>query len=247
MAEIPSESPQQVQVEEPRPDFFNMSFDMVTVKLDSGLEVPIYTDLLTYHSRYFKNMFRGGFLEASSRKTSLAHTSDNTFRAFLNWMQTGVVIQEKDQEADDAAQYRGNLVALGILADTIDCRRLRNDVVTAAVLSYAKHSKNPCASFLKKAIDNLPESSGLLLFLLHRAAVKRSFCSSNKNDVSYEKLPPKYLIRLWKIAKLRLDWITNDPMAALPWAENLCQYHEHETDDEKAACRNPLPLEHRKR
>ncbi|KAF2806168.1 uncharacterized protein BDZ99DRAFT_91315 [Mytilinidion resinicola] len=51
----------------------------------------IYRELLCQHSRYFRNMFKGEFKEASEKSTNLPDTSCETIEDVMRWMHSGVL------------------------------------------------------------------------------------------------------------------------------------------------------------
>ena len=63
-----------------------MSFDMVTLRIgDPGVAVdlPVYQDVLSAVSHYFRGAFDSSFKEATERFTPLTDVTEQTFRIFL--------------------------------------------------------------------------------------------------------------------------------------------------------------------
>jgi hypothetical protein len=71
-----------------------MSFDMVTLRIgesDVAVDIPVYRDVLSAESHYFRGAFDGSFKEATKRFIPLTDVTEHTFRIFLQWahMQVG--------------------------------------------------------------------------------------------------------------------------------------------------------------
>jgi hypothetical protein len=71
-----------------------MSFDIVTLRVGEpvvAVDIPVYRDVLSAVSPYFRGAFEGSFREASEKLLPLVGVSEQTFRIFLQWahMQAG--------------------------------------------------------------------------------------------------------------------------------------------------------------
>jgi hypothetical protein len=65
-----------------------MSFDLVTVRVgspDKAVDIPVYRELLSSVSPYFRDAFEGGFKEAAAGIIPLTDVTEATFRIFLQW------------------------------------------------------------------------------------------------------------------------------------------------------------------
>jgi len=66
-----------------------MSFDIVTIRVgdaEAATDLPVYRELLSAASPYFRAAFEGGFKEAEQRLITLDDVSKQTFRLFLTWL-----------------------------------------------------------------------------------------------------------------------------------------------------------------
>jgi hypothetical protein len=65
-----------------------MSFDLVTVRVgspDKAVDIPVYRELLSSVSPYFRGAFEGDFKEAAAGVVPLTDVTEATFRIFLQW------------------------------------------------------------------------------------------------------------------------------------------------------------------
>jgi len=65
-----------------------MSFHLVTIRVgepDHAVDIPVYRELLSSVSPYFRGAFEGGFKEATNRTIPLTDVTEQTFRIFLSW------------------------------------------------------------------------------------------------------------------------------------------------------------------
>jgi hypothetical protein len=65
-----------------------MSFDLVTVRVgspDKAVDIPVYQELLSSVSPYFRGAFEGGFKEAAAGVVPSTGVTEATFRIFLQW------------------------------------------------------------------------------------------------------------------------------------------------------------------
>ncbi|KAF2823787.1 hypothetical protein CC86DRAFT_457428 [Ophiobolus disseminans] len=70
------------------PNLLKMNFDLVTIRVgETGhtVDFPVYRELLSSVSPYFRSVFEGGFKEADDRVISLVDVTEQTFRIFLQW------------------------------------------------------------------------------------------------------------------------------------------------------------------
>jgi hypothetical protein len=65
-----------------------MSFDLVTIRVgesNDAVDIPVYRELISSVSPYFRSAFEGDFMEATERVIPLVDVTEQTFRVFLQW------------------------------------------------------------------------------------------------------------------------------------------------------------------
>lgn len=202
---------------------------IVTVKVDPYAEpFSIHKDLLCHYSGYFRGCFSGKFKEADEKEVTLSEVEPSIFRIFLHWLYTQKILFEDGTETIDNADSPKCLdiikaYIIGDRYDVPDFRRATFDVVFAFAIY-----KVPSLTDFAYTFDNLPEESPLRKFLIEVLAIEWDF--GNEDVETLEEIAnaftPHLLVRLL-VAKCRENYPYRD----------ICQHHEHVTNEEKKACR----------
>ena len=112
---------------------------MVTITVDEGplkATFQMHRGVVCFHSKYFKNLFEGGFMEAQSDTHAMPQISSKTFRMFYSWMYTDTVT-EKDGVSDSAINEAW-LIRLYSFADYHMAESLKNRVAELFFLRMAE-------------------------------------------------------------------------------------------------------------
>jgi hypothetical protein len=96
----------------------------------------------------------------------------------------------------------------------------------------------PAASLLLRAYQSLPSSSPLLEYLMkaygHFWEITEDDEASREQHLSF---PPDLLLGLLKATQAaRNDQLPDDEELRVPFDNEACQFHEHETNSEEEAC-----------
>ncbi|KAK3061864.1 hypothetical protein LTS18_005290 [Coniosporium uncinatum] len=91
--------------EKQRPSFTNCDFiQQVNIKVGpEAAPVSVFEDFICYHSKVFRNAFKGPWKEGEEKAVSVADTNLAVFGAFVAWLYTGEIPQAFgiDWEADE--------------------------------------------------------------------------------------------------------------------------------------------------
>ena len=145
------------------------------------------------------------------------------------------------------------LVNLYILGDRLDVPQFRIDVID--IMGERLFESLPFLPDVEHAFDNLPKSSPLLTFLIHAFAHYEIFAQEPE---AYESLPPEFLVGIIRTNAQRLPrslctacykdavalvenydidvgFVSKEEDGA-PMHQDICHYHEHRNDEERAMC-----------
>ncbi|KAK5688820.1 hypothetical protein LTS10_000798 [Elasticomyces elasticus] len=155
---------------------------------------------------------------------------------------------------DPVAWQWANLFELYIFADKYDTRRLRTKVIelvqVKSFLVKPTRYLRPNEFDHATVYNSLPDSSGLSKFMVD---LRVYLTVPPRSDAEYDgTLPPRILYRLMSQATQLArcfrcaNCTTGQPCdcpshcdiktTKAPYVDNLCAYHEHETEEEKKTC-----------
>ena len=146
-------------------------------------------------------------------------------------------VPEEADVAEGQEWLQRNLIDLYIFADRRAIPELRNDIITTLITldeSPLDLRKLASAYFdhVRLAYSNLPKSSTLLEFLVAEAVwFWRDTCFSHQ-DLS--TLPPDFLASV--LCGVSLSRERRNKETYTPWRRNLCQFHEHDSDQAIEDC-----------
>lgn len=233
-----------------------------TVRLDAdALPIVVHKGLISEHAAFFRGAFSGDFTEGKTGHVEVFEDDFITFLMMTNWLYTGKLhvpaaaqrqalatldelypkqLSYCGQDASNTGQRYSppgspevDLVMLYILADRREIRRLRNEVLNGLIFRREKGCSLLSSNFplIQVAFISLPPSAKLCSFLIDEATWGWDEGLAHMDDLTH--LPADFLGKVvQKMVQLR-----RERKLLPPWRQNLCVYHEHVDDAEKAACR----------
>jgi len=131
----------------------------IICKCKDNFTVQIPESLLCYFSRYYNALLRGYFSEAGSESITLDLSAHQT-KAFVTWMYSGQFAESSDYPM---------LFGLYVFADRVDVPAMKKDIMTF-IHKRSHHRSSPAIDDAVKAFSSLPESCGLVRWILDRFA-----------------------------------------------------------------------------
>lgn len=192
--------------------------------------VQIHKSPLCEVSPYFNNALNGRFLEAGTNILTLPDTTQSTFLMFLEWLYGRKV----PDQGDETRRARGiDLIELYIFAHKFDVAQLREDALDTFRELFDTGTL-PSKDALAKAFNNLTEDSPLLRYMIDDYCNR--FIPTVSDEQESESTVKVYPHRL--TALLLVKMAKHRPSIKRPEEQaDLCAYHEHKSDGEKAHCR----------
>ncbi|TKA81610.1 hypothetical protein B0A55_03559 [Friedmanniomyces simplex] len=191
----------------------------------------LHASIATTHSKFFQAACRGKFKEAKEKVVRLLEVSEETFRAYVQWMYSGtvVVMDKQEHEADaDCCVHEVNLVKLYILADTLAALPLRNKTIDEYVVFSRSPSSGTVSLCIKLAYKHTPVGSRLReLFVDENVYWSAYWTKWLKRQLHH--LPVEFISDL-AIGMAERGWVRPTD----PCMREKCAYHEH--DEEFPAC-----------
>ena len=192
-------------------------------KDDSGPEfcTGVHKELLCFYSPYYAAAMKGQFAESRQDSFTLELNHRQT-QLFVEWLYTGRFEVEFWR-----GKHNDDLHTLYVFADQTDIIALRRSIMTC--LATAGRVP-PAGCNMASLVSQLPDSSGLRLFLLEEAQTEwgmpeklNVLTEQYWRDRGYirEEFPEDFYARL--IAGYR------DPFTP---GSNACDYHEHDDEQE---------------
>jgi len=207
----------------------------VTIKIGpTSKPFHVHRDLLVRNSRYFSAAFEGGFEEAKEGMLNLTDVEEAPFRAYMHWLYTGEVDHERGSAyltRKAYVRYLYDLINLYILADRLDARRLRNQVLDAFCTLHQGTYYFPDDVRLRDAFAVVPEASKLSQLLAEVAGHRYNSYLAGPDEIdNLATLPQRVLAELFRSSRPK--------KAKLPkYMWRFCQhYHEHVDEEERTAC-----------
>ena len=136
----------------------------IICKCKDNFTVQIPESLLCYFSRYYNALLRGHFSEAGSESITLDLNAHQT-KAFVTWMYSGQFAESSDYPM---------LFGLYVFADRVDVPAMKKDIMT--FIHKRSHRRgSPANDDAVKAFSSLPESCGLVRWILDRFACHENY------------------------------------------------------------------------
>ncbi|KAJ9641780.1 hypothetical protein H2199_004992 [Coniosporium tulheliwenetii] len=225
------------------PSFTNLG-TVVTISVGvDGRPFVIHKDLLYYHSAYFRNLFKGSFIEAKSSVMQVEDTTVETFGHFVEWLYTTVarrplpachrVATSFVDPANPDPPSLDELLDVYIFADRYNICLLRNDVMKSwqyRNYNWGTICNELCEDMIKKAFDKLPHSSTLCRYIVQNYATMNFWIFPPMERELWAKLPHEFLSELIMIASTVLQ------PRSKPIDTKSCDFHEHKNEVEKKEC-----------
>lgn len=143
----------------------------ITCKCKDNFTIQIPESLLCYFSRYHNALLRGNFSEAGSDSITLDLSAHET-KAFVTWMYSGHFAESCDYPL---------LFDLYVFADKVDVPAMKKDIMTF-IHKHSHHRGSPAVEDAVKAFSKLPESCGLVRWILDRFACHEKYLQGTDNE-----------------------------------------------------------------
>ncbi|KFY63698.1 hypothetical protein V496_03765 [Pseudogymnoascus sp. VKM F-4515 (FW-2607)] len=112
------------------PTFENCTQIATIILGEEKKEWKIPTDLLCFHSDYFRSALKGGFAETKAKRVELLDQKPAAFELVVEWLYTHVVGARLPYESYDEQDTRlGKLLDTWLLAEYLQMPRLRNIII----------------------------------------------------------------------------------------------------------------------
>jgi len=214
----------------------------------------VHESLLTFYSEFFRAALTGKSKEANEKTVEIENNAQ-TFEFFVFWLYHQQRFPDEDcgDDPDFVAKWQGeeepeyhivvdHLVKLYVLGDRYNIPRLRKAVIGEIFdHSYLGDGDSAGRCTVRYAFEWLRPKSPLCRLLVDLAcdmAIKVEYDPEDEdNKQASDAWPHEYLLHttyrfmeiLGKVRYFGKDWEDFDL--------KLCDYHEHESDEEKAACK----------
>ncbi|CAD0100292.1 unnamed protein product [Aureobasidium mustum] len=202
-----------------------------TIKLAStkdGVVVSIHKGLLCFFSSYYAAALNGNFLEAEKDRFEVG-LSGAQLQAFAEWIYTGTFnVHDREDEF--------LFISLYIFADLVDIIALRRSAIShIADLSIVSWSM--VELILKNVTQNSPlrrhVSDNYIAHWMPTTDANRPRLPDSQTDSVYLVAHSNFMFELLKGVALRK--VSADDATKCPCCNDLCKYHEHESDEEREA------------
>jgi hypothetical protein len=211
----------------------------------------VHEHLLTRHSQYFEAALMGNFKEAKDKEISLIDTSPKTFEFFVHWLydqrlpdaskgDDAGLMQAWGSREDDMIMVK-SLIHTYIFADQHIINGLQHD----ALNSLMQHMENettgiPNWSEISPAFKWLRPASPLCRSLVD-ICVNLDSCDDTGASLyevdGPEEWPVEFLLGVARRATQILSGMTYNNKVLSDLKLDVCDYHDHKTDEEKKGCK----------
>ncbi|KAF2491101.1 hypothetical protein BU16DRAFT_143574 [Lophium mytilinum] len=234
--------------------------DPTMVTIFVGTEKKPYTahmDLLTHYSDYFHAMFKGSFKEAEERNTSMEDVEETLFGNFLDWLYHQTLpcplsdyslhprpTRPTNPGTDLRTSAKLDIVTrLYALGDQYEIPNLRRDAIDHVFDYYEREGVVPYYRSVILTYDLLPEDSPLCQLLIDRYIRKGYLASVHDYNENKElntdgklraDLPHAFLLGMMVKG---LDTMADLAAGKKRKSMDVCDYHEHASDEEREKCK----------
>jgi len=203
---------------------------MITIKSQKGDSSPefsagVHKELLCFYSPYYAAAMKGQFAESRQDSFTLELNHRQT-QLFVEWLYTGRVEVEYWR-----GEHNDDLHTLYVFADQTDIIALRRSIMSCLATSGRVP---PTGRDVARLVSQVPDSSGLRLFLLEEAKVEWGNREERRSEqywrtcgFSREDFPEDFYTELLK--SYRDIFIPS---------LNACDYHEHDDEQEWKMSKN---------
>jgi hypothetical protein len=205
----------------------------------------VHEHLLVYHSEFFRAAFTGGFKESEDKVVKLRDTEPLIFECFVHWLYYQRLPSASSGDDETLVQSWGathrnailttNLIKMYILADSRIVPALRRQVLDC-LYDHMYEVDLPHRDLMVYAFENLKSDSPLcqmlLDFCIHYGWDEVNGIKQTEGE-GHKHWPAEYLYAYARRATEIVDKMKYDERHT-----NLdkCDYHEHETDEERDEC-----------
>ena len=199
----------------------------------------IHQELLTYHSPYFRAALTGGFKEAKEKSVTLKDEHPRIFEFFMHWLYHGRLPNASDcvelfdnwRKLNPAGESctDNHLIDLYVFCDKHQIHKLKLSLIGELVTFHGVHENTlPHISAVNHAFDHLPEKDPLNRYLVDVHAFYAS--DSVWDEEMVQRVSPKFL------SSVMCKYAANNHGRNLIKAPDVCDYHDHENEEDKKAC-----------
>jgi hypothetical protein len=194
----------------------------------------ILKSVLCLRSAYFRATFEGGFQEKQTQTTNIPDIEPEHFALVLQWFYTGNVA------FSDGTKYIGfadeekffEALEMFLFANQYDTKALR--VAIFNIFATSMFSDSLKMTLVAKSLPTLPETSGLYKLFSDMIVYEWKPKDVHEGIEVASYLPTTVVGRLF-FKRLEQTGLTG--MGEAPYHTNMCQYHEHLEDFDRAVCK----------
>jgi hypothetical protein len=193
----------------------------------------LHKSFLVYYSEYFGNAIRGAWKEAEAKVIPLEDIEPGVFNVFANWLYSQELPHRDDWaavadiEMETIFSYKVLMLMLKALVfgDRFMApkfyRKINNQLTDELIRSH------PSYNIVIYAFNNLPAEKQVLKVLVDTHCRFWSPAMDNNEEAALKvELPHEFLLKVMEAYA----------GGARKKKLNVCDYHEHENDAEKAQC-----------
>lgn len=205
---------------------------------------------MTSYSDFFRAALTGKFKEAKEKLVKLESENPRTVEFFVHWLyyqcfpdrvpgENHDLLKAWRQVGDHGMRKTDQLVRLYKFSDQYQVPKLGNACIDGLFDHiYVKRRPLPSAEIVHFAFNKLPEKSPLRRLIVDLWCRRiRPLNYGGKNGFEKQDWPKTFLMEVTQ----RFSELVNNPLSGclqIMFHEmNLCDYHEHKTDEEKKACK----------
>ncbi|KAF2662317.1 hypothetical protein K491DRAFT_673381 [Lophiostoma macrostomum CBS 122681] len=208
------------------------------------VKYSVYKSVLMHYSKYFHNSLGGSWKEAANNMIQITDIDPSIFNIFVNWLyrQALPVSLEDWVITAELTKLSSNLLPTQLcnmlkMKTYVFADRFQVPALRKALQREIASPNIDCApsfDMIIYAFENLREGDPILLFLVDSTCMFwNPFQSSNEEKAMLSRLPHDYLAMAFtRYGRLVMTQWGNAPRKL----GDVCQYHEHESVDEKQAC-----------
>jgi hypothetical protein len=121
-------------------------------------EWRIPTDLLCYHSAYFRGALRGEFAEAKEQKVELRDADPAAFRTIVECLYTHDISEDPEETPEERDACFGHLLDVWVLADYLQMPSLQGTAMQRMDYQISQDKRVPIKEF-QRIFGNYEKSS----------------------------------------------------------------------------------------
>ncbi|KAF1960295.1 hypothetical protein CC80DRAFT_582855 [Byssothecium circinans] len=225
----------------PRMSYRNPTFATIVAGKDE-VKFVVHEALLITQSVFFRAALTNGMKETQMKTVWLPDTPVSVLELFIFWVyhrrfpdktkgdhEDMIALYRKD--GDNGTLEERSLTKLYVFGDNYDVPDLRRQAIDA--MFKLMHDKIMSSTTIRYVFDELLEKDAMRRLLVDRVCYSGGFLLDEDNDVDAEIYPPGFLLALVR----RYEYLVHDKKPGPDYSLDVCDYHEHETDKERKACK----------